>query len=200
MLQKIYNITNKRKNKINEPEKHVVTKYENILNGHMKELEDKIKIMKMGYLQALIEKHFEKDENKKKEIILKGNIPKKRNDVKKVFKKLMALINDKLSDEHKKYCYMKILEILDKYKNIQDKEKKDMMKLFKQKIKNKSINKNNKKINNNKMNDNVYKKDKDDDNDWINQKNSSKGITFKLFTVLIPLAYIINYAYANFKV
>ena len=199
-MQKIYNITIKRKNKINLPEKKSITKYDNTINRYMKDLEDKINIMKKGYIQALIEKHFEKDENKKMEIILKANIPKKRNEVKKTFKELMELLKNEFDVQNQKYYYLIILNILNKYKNINEDEIRKMMKLYKQK-RNKNNIKNNDK---NKINKYKYNydnnNDNDNDNEWIsNKQNSKKGFIVKVFTFLIPLAYIIKYCYANYK-
>ena len=198
----MYNITNKRKNKINLPEIKGVTIYDNTLQLYIKELEEKINIMKKAYIKTLIEKHFEKDENKKLEIILKANISKKRNDVKKIFKQIMDLIKTKLKEQNQKFYYLIILKILNQYKSINDDEIKQMMKLYRQKRANKKYiiqsNKNN--FNNYKYNNDNNDNNNNGNNDWINQQNSKKGIIFKIFTVLIPLAYIINYGYSNFKV
>ena len=158
----------------------------------MKELEDKILAMKKGYIETLVEKHFEKDKNKKKEIILKANIPKKRNEVKRLFNEFMEYIKDKLEPQHQKYYYLLILKILNKYKNINKDEIKQTMQLFRKKNKDKQNKENdNKNLKNN--------KDNFDDINWINQQNTKKGMIFKFFSFMIPLAYILNYAYANFK-
>ncbi len=189
LLQQMYKITNKRKNKIKEKEKNSSTIYINKLNEYMKELEDKILAMKKGYIETLVEKHFEKDKNKKKEIILKANIPKKRNEVKRLFNEFMEYIKDKLEPQHQKYYYLLILKILNKYKNINNDEIKEEKKLFNKK-------KLNGKIKNEGKDDIKYNYD---DYNWIRQQNSKRNVSFYLFSILIPLAYIINYIYAYGK-
>lgn len=65
------------------------------------------------------------------EFILKANTPKKRNEVKKTFTDLMILIKNKLETQHQKYYYSLILQILSKYKNINEDEIQKKMRLFK---------------------------------------------------------------------
>ena len=189
LIQKMVDITNKRKNRINDKEKNEITIHNNNLNEYMKELEDKIILMKKGYIETLVEKHFENNPNNKKEIILKANIPKKRNDVKKIFKKLMGYIKEKLQAPNQKYYYILILKILNKYKNINNDEIKEEKKLFNKK-------KLNGKIKNEGKDDIKYNYD---DYNWIRQQNSKRNVSFYLFSILIPLAYIINYIYAYGK-
>ena len=199
LIQKMYEITNKRKNKINDKEKYIQTIYINNLNEYLKDLEDKIILMKKIYINTLVKKHFEKDKNKKMKIILKANVSKYRNDVKKIFKKLMGYIKDKLVPENQKYYYLQILNIFNnnEYKNITRDEIGKEFVSYKQKIfsnqKNDYSN-DNKEKDENKDNKNDY-----DDDILIGQQNSKKGIFFKLFTVLLPLAYVANYVFANFK-
>ena len=153
----------------------------------MKELEDKIVQMKKAYIITLIKKHFEKNENKKIKIKLKANIPKKRNEVKKVFNQLMELIKNNLEIQHQKYCYIQIMTILKKFKAINDDEINKIKKLIQQK-------KNNKKKKE-KEND----KNNNDNGNWIYNQVSNKKMMFKIFSFIIPFAYIINYIYANIK-
>ena len=195
LLQKMFNITNKAKNKIEVPEKYIITIFNNTINAYMKDLEEKIIAMKKAYIETLVKKHFKKDKNKKKEIILKAKIPKRRNEVKKVFNQLMVLIKTKLEPKHQKYCYLLILKILEKYKIISGEEIAKIKILFKEMI---DERKNNKKAIHNKQKKKV--KYNYDDKKWIDQNKSRIGFTFKAFSIIIPLAYIINYAYANFKV
>ena len=190
LLQKMSKITNKRKNKIKEKEKNNPTIYINKLNAYLKELEDKIMAMKKGYIETLVEKHFEIDKDKKKEIILKANIPKKRNEVKRKFIEFMRYIKDKLEPQNQKYYYLLILKILNKYKNINKEEINQTMKLLKKKAIDGKISKDKK----DKEKDNKY-----DDINLINQQNTKKGRIFKFFSLIIPFAYLFNYAYANFK-
>ena len=198
LLQKMYEITNKRTNRIKEKEKFTQTIYINNLNAYLKELEDKIILMKKNYINTLVKKHFEKDNNKKMEIILKANISKNRNDVKKIFKKLMGYIRDKLEPENQKYYYLQVLKILNNngYKTISKDELRNELVLYRQKIFSNQINGNVKKK---KKEENKDANKDSDDTIWINQQNEKKGIFFKVFAALLPLAYIVNYAYANFK-
>ena len=191
LLQKMIDITNKRKNRINEKENNQPTIHINNLNEYMKELEDKLILMKKGYIETLVEKHFEKNKDNKKEIILKANIPKKRNEVKRVFKKLMGYIKDKLEVPNQKYYYILILNILKKYKNINKDEMKEEIQIYK---KQKSICKI-KKSGENKGKD----KDNYDDYNWIYQQNKKGGMGFYIFSIIIPLAYVINFVFSNNK-
>jgi hypothetical protein len=191
LLQKMIDITNKRKNRINEKENNQPTIHINNLNEYMKELEDKLILMKKGYIETLVEKHFEKNKDNKKEIILKANIPKKRNEVKRIFKKLMGYIKDKLELPNQKYYYILILNILKKYKNINKDEMTEEIQLYK---KQKSIRKI-KKGGENK----VKIKDNYDDYNWIIQQNKKRGMGFYIFSIIIPLAYVINFVFANNK-
>ena len=188
LIKKMKIITNNRKNKINEQEKNIITIYCNNLNEYLKELEDKINLMEKGYIETLVKKHFEKDKNKKLEIIIKANISKKRNDVKKIFTKLMRYIKNNLEPANQKYYYILILKILDKYEIINEEEINKTIKLFKPKKHNK--------LNLNKSND--YNSEFDN-NEWINQNYSKKGWGFKIFAFVLPIAYFINYIYANIK-
>ena len=92
--------------------------------------------MKKSYINTLVKKHFEKDNNKKMEIILKANISKNRNDVKKIFKKLMGYIRDKLEPANQKYYYLQVLKILNNngYKTISKDELRNELVLYRQKI------------------------------------------------------------------
>ena len=191
LLQKMIDITNKRKNRINEKENNQPTIHINNLNEYMKELEDKLILMKKGYIETLVEKHFEKNKDNKKEIILKANIPKKRNEVKRIFKKLMGYIKDKLELPNQKYYYILILNILKKYKNINKDEMTEEIQLYK---KQKSIRKIKKGGENN-----VIIKDNYDDYNWIIQQNKKRGMGFYIFSIIIPLAYVINFVFANNK-
>ena len=198
LLQKMIDITNKIKNKINEKERNDALIHTNNLNQYMKELEDKIILMKKGYIKTLVEKHFEKNKNNKKEIILKANIPKKRNEVKKIFKELVGYIKDKLKAANQKYYYILILNILKKYKSINKDEMNEEVELYKKQKRNARMN------NKNKNRNEVKEKEKIqynyDDYNWISEQNKKRGMSFYIFGILIPLAYVINFVFANNKV
>ena len=186
LLEIMYNITSKRKNKINVKEKNVLTVFNNKLNADLEKLKNKIVDMKKNYIEALIKKHFAKEKNKKKEVILRANIPKRRNEVKRIFLELITFIENKLEPNHRKYYYMLILNIITKYKNISDNEMKKNIPKIRQKMKDKKIKeeKNNKKINKNDANHNY------DDKIWIIQYNPKKNFALTLFAVFLPLAYL----------
>ena len=79
--------------------------------------------MKKCYIETLIKRHFEKYPSKKKQIIYEANLPKKRNDLKKVYHEMMKVINEKLKEkDNQKYYYILILNILKKHENIEQKE------------------------------------------------------------------------------
>ena len=196
LIQKLYEITDERQNRINLKEEYAVTIYKNTLDKYLKNLEDLIIEMKQKYILTLIKKHFEKDPNKKKQIIIEANIPKIRNNVKRTFKELIIFIKNNLELPNRKYYYLQILNILNKYEVIGEDEIQKMIKLNKKNRLNNGIvdGKVSKKGNKNglkKYND----KEKES---WIMAKKSN-GISFKIFTFVIPLFYIANYIYANFK-
>jgi hypothetical protein len=202
LIQKLYEITDELQNRINLKEEYTVTIYKNTLDKYLKDLEDLIIDMKQKYILTLIKKHFEKDPNKKKQIIIEANIPKTRNSVKRTFKELIMFIKNNLELPNRKYYYLQILNILNKYEVIGEDEIKKMIKLNKKK----RLNRLNNGINGieegkdlKKGNKNGLKKYNDKEKDsWIMAKKSS-GISFKIFTFVIPLFYIANYVYANFK-
>ncbi len=82
---------------------------------------------------------------------------------------------------------MQILKILNKYENISDEDIQMIKKLYKEKqlYKLNYIEENN--IENNQ-----------EENIWIRQKKSNISKIFRIFTVALPLAYIITYFYTNY--
>ena len=123
LIKKLYDITNNRQIKIKSEGKYNNTKNKKILDKYIKELEDKIIEMKNLYIKILNKNHFEKDKKKSEKIIKEANVPKKRNEVKKIYKELISLISHKIkSEENKKYYYLFILKLLKKYKKIKKEE------------------------------------------------------------------------------
>ena len=110
----------------------------------------------------------------------------------------MGYIRDKLEPENQKYYYLQVLKILNNngYKTISKDELRNELVLYRQKIFSNQINGNVKKK---KKEENKDANKDSDDTIWINQQNEKRGIFFKVFAALLPLAYIVNYAYANFK-
>ena len=186
LIKKIYRITEKKKDDISFPEKKTVTIYDNILSQFLSDFEEKIKNLKNCYINTLIKRQLEKDPNKRIAIILEANLPKKRNEVKKVYKNMSNIIDNKLDNENKKYYYIEILKILQKYDVITDTEIKDDMKIYKinlKKQKNKQENKNDKII-----------KEK---NVKQNKKGSYNIVNVAIF--LIPLIYAGYFTLTNLK-
>jgi hypothetical protein len=98
-----------------------------------------------------------------------------------------------LGEQNQKYYYILIMNMLKKYQHIGEDEIKQIMKKIMKKRYNKKI-----------RNEKKEKKDVDNDNKIIynndDRSKINKGYIFKIFTVMLPLAYIFNYAYANLKV
>ena len=93
--------------------------------------------LKQSYINTLIKKHFEKGQNDKKQIILKADLPKKRNEIKKIYREMIKLVTTELEKDYQKYIYILILKILEKYKSIKDKEMNSVLEMYrKQKQKN----------------------------------------------------------------
>ena len=130
LIEKMYRITESKKNEIDIPEKKTVTLYDNTLSKFLKDFEDKIKELKNLYIITIIKRYLEHDPKKQREIIIKANIPKKRNELKKIYRNMMDVIKNKLQKENQKYYYILILKILDKYKKIKIKEKKRHVKNY----------------------------------------------------------------------
>ena len=184
LIKKIYRITEKKKNDINIPEKKKETSYDPTLNKLLEELEEKISNLKKCYIDTLVKKHFEKMPSKKNQIILEANLPKKRNELKKVYRDLSEIIDNKLENDNKKYYYILIMNILKKYENIEEKDLNGAIKLYKKNI-------------------NVLEKDnknKGRKRDKIKDKKSCNTYIGDLLMIfLIPLIFIAYYLYANKK-
>ena len=186
LIKQMYKIINKANNRIKIPEKKLANKYDTEVDKYLKELEEKIKIMKIKYITTIIQKHFEKDKSKKLEIILKANIPKKRNEVKKCFNELFSLIKNNLEPQHQKYYYILILKMLKQYEDLSEKEIKMKAKEYKK-------NKLKKRIKEENKNENI------DDSEWNVEYKQKRGYLFRFISFLIPIAFVVNYAYSNFK-
>ena len=190
LLEKLLHIANKNKNDLDIAPNNNKTKYDNIINSYIKDLEYKIIIMKNTYLYTLIRKHYCNDEIIKRKILIQGNIPQKRNNVKKCFNELIFFIKNNLqeNEEDQKYYYMLIITILNKYSNISNEDVQMAKKLYNENRLNI--------LNEVEENFNTYE-NKNKENVWIKQKKSGKKKIFKLFTIAIPLIYIATYFYTN---
>ena len=187
LLEKMIHIANKYKDEIDDAPNESNTKYKDILNRYINDLEYKIKTMKNGYLLTLIKKHYCNDINLKRKIMIEGNIPKKRNEVKICFNELISFIKNKFKGDGdiQKYYYIIIINILNKYENISDDDIIMAKKLYKE----------NKLDTLNYVEENTDKNIKED-NLWVRQKRVNKKTkVFTTFAVALPLAYILTYFY-----
>ena len=187
-IQKIYRITEKKNNKINEPEDKEVTICDNSLNKFLTEFEDKIKKLKKCYIITIIKEKLEKDKNKKIKILFKAELPKKRNEIKKIYNQMIDLINKKPEKEIKKHYYILILDLLKKYNDINDKEIQEASESYKNNLK---IQKNIKNANKNAK----YKKIKKIE---TNEKKSRFSFG-NIIPLLIPLAFAGYFVITHFK-
>ena len=87
-------ITEKNINMIEEEPNKSNNSYNDIIEEFILTLQTTLVQMKNGYIYALVKKHYYKDANMKKRILLQENIPQKRNNVKKAFN---AAINENIS-------------------------------------------------------------------------------------------------------
>ena len=122
LIKKMINIINKKKKEINVPEKIKVNSLDKNLNKLLSDFEEKIVSLKKCYIDTLVKKHFEKSENNKKKIIFEANLPKRRNELKKIFLEIIESTNHKLEKDNLKYYYTMISNLLDKYLKIEDEE------------------------------------------------------------------------------
>ena len=177
----MFKITDAKKNEIDIPEKKTVTLYDNTLSKFLNDFEEKIKGLKNIYKITILKWNREKgNPQKQNEIIAEANLPKKRNELKKLYRNMMDVIKNKLQKENQKYYYIQILKILDKYKKIiiTKKENEEQKKLDEQ----------------SKEREN---KEKLKDKNIKNKNGKSSIINIAIF--LIPLAYFGWWYYSNSK-
>ena len=178
LIKKMYLIAEKSKSKsdISIAERKGSSEYDNILNKLLSDFEEKIKNLKKSYIDTLIKRHLEKSPNKKKDIIIKANLPKKRNELKKIYREILELIKSKLEKDNQDYYLILIIQILKKYEDISDNELNSELKFIR-----------------NKNNVKKIKKDK---------KIEQKGCAYKCFILfillLIPLIFSTFFFYNKF--
>ena len=134
--------------------------------------------MKKHYIFALVKEPQIKNKNSKQKFINNLNLPEKRNNVKILFVKNVRLIKEKTNPNERKYYLNKLQKILKNYEKINEKEFSDEK--------------------------NMQLDDDEEeviDNQWIveNEIYNNNRKMFKLFTVMVPFAYIIGYLYINYK-
>ena len=152
------------------------------ISNKINELEEKIKEMKTFYIFGLIKKQIKKDKSEKKKFIKSLKIGEKRNKIKKIYKEIIDILNNKINDgEINVNFYKKMIEIIRKYEKITDED------IIEGKLKYNKINNINEmnKINEIQNNNNIDK-----------IKNNKK----KIFILLLPMVFILNYFANNFKV
>ena len=188
-------ITEKNVNLIEQEPNRSNNTYNDIIEEYISTLQTTLVQMKNGYIYALVKKHYYKDANMKKRILLQENIPQKRNNVKKAFNAVIEFIKDKCEDdkENQKYYYNKIIEILEMHETISDEDLENAKKMFKENrlenlknivhiIKDKNENEGN-----------ILK------NGWIKQKKNKKLNPVKLIAFTLPFAFAGAYIYNLIK-
>ena len=159
------------------------------IDNNIIEFEEKLKLLKNNYLCLLIKKHFLKKKSDKEKIIKEINIINKRELFNKEYLKVINNIKEKINvGNNMKNIYLdKVINILEKYKNISKYDIKYTKKIFLEKNgispDDLDIKTNNKKqnINNNKFFEGLFS----------NNLNTKKIITST--TVIIPFLYGISY-------
>ena len=195
LIKRMLHITEKNINDIDEEPNKSDNRYNEIIENYINNLEQNLLQMKNEYIYALVKKHYYKNKNMKMIILIQENIPQKRNNVKKTFNDLIGLIKDKSMDdeENQKYYYNIIVVLLTKYMNISDEDFNKAKKLYKENrletLKNIVY---------------IIKDNKDDkevilNNGWVSHQNTKKINAMKLFTCVLPLAFVGAYIYNFIK-
>ena len=173
----------KNKKHYNQQEKEILNNNCTKINNKINELEEKIKEMKFYYIFGLIKKQILKDKTEKRKFIKSLKIGEKRNNIKRIYKEIIDILNNKINDgEINVNFYKNMIDIIKKYEKITDED------IIEGKIKFNNIN------NINEMNKiNELQKDNNLDNKIKNNKQ-------KIFILLLPMVFIINYFANNFKI
>ena len=137
--------------------------------------------MKYYYIYGLIKKNLIKDKYQKKIFIKSLKIGEKRNKIKRIYKEIIYKLNNKINDgEINTKYYQKSMYTVKKYEKINEEDIN--------RLKNKYINNMNISV------EDIIKKE--------NEKNMNKINTYnkqKIFVILLPMMFIINYFANNFK-
>lgn len=135
--------------------------------------------MKYYYIYGLIKKNLIKNKSEKKKFIKSLKIPEKRNIIKRLYKEIINILNNKINDgEINVNYYQKMVDIVKKYEKITDED------IEKGKIKYKNIDINN-------INDIIQY-----NNNFDKIQNNKK----KIFILLLPMMFILNYLANNYKI
>ena len=170
-VKKEYSLIKKNRKIINEKEKEK-EEIRNInikMDNHINILESNIKELKNAYIYAIIKKQLIKDKNEKKKFIKKLNIQEKRNKLKIIYNEIIKILNGKINETEINNNYYKRMNEL-----LTKHEKISEKDIKEGKIK--YIN-----------NENIELKR----NNKINEK--------KIFIILLPIMFVINYFVNNLK-
>ena len=133
---KLINIRNKDKrynNLINE-DKILVDKTQKDIDNKISSFENELKLLKNYYLCLLVKKHFIKNKSEKIKLIKDMNIKEKRDIFKISYLNIINFIQEKFKyDNDKLEIYInKIINIIEKYKNISKYDIKYTKKIYKE--------------------------------------------------------------------
>ena len=113
-------LQNKNKNKINNKKENI----SNDINKKIFELEKNVKELKDTYIYGIKNIQLIQNQKDKNIFIKKLNITKKRNNVKKIYKEIVDILNNDLNENDYNY-YQKIIDTLKQYEKINEKEIKN---------------------------------------------------------------------------
>ena len=171
-IKKEYSLNKKDKKIINEKEKEEIKNISIEIDKKINILENNIKELKDSYINGIIKKQLIKDKNEKKKFIKKLNIQEKRNKIKIIYNEIIKLLNDKINETEiiNDYC-KRINELLTKYEKINEKD----------------------------INERKIKYINNENNEIIENKGKKKINEKKIFIILLPIMFVINYFVNNLK-
>ena len=171
-IKKEYSLIKKNRNIINEKEKEEIKNVCIEIDKKINILDNNIKELKDAYINGIIKKQLIKDKNEKKKFIKKLNIQGKRNKLKIIYNEIIKILNDKINETEIKNNYYKGMnELLTKYEKINEKD-----------------------INEGKIKY-IYNENKEN----IEHKGKNKINEKKIFIILLPIMFVINYFMNNLK-
>ena len=171
-IKKEYSLIKKNRNIINEKEKEEIKNVCIEIDKKINILDNNIKELKDAYINGIIKKQLIKDKNEKKKFIKKLNIQGKRNKLKIIYNEIIKILNDKINETEIKNNYYKGMnELLTKYEKINEKD-----------------------INEGKIKY-IYNENKEN----IEHKRKNKINEKKIFIILLPIMFVINYFMNNLK-
>ena len=168
-VKKEYSLKKKNRKIINEKEKEEIRNECIEIDKKINILEKNIMELKDVYICAIIKRQLIKDKNEKKKFIKKLNIQEKRNKVKIIYNEIIKMLNDKINEVEINNNYYKRINYL-----LTKYEKINEKDIEEGKIKY---------INNENIEHKKIKK--------INEK--------KIFIILLPIMFVINYFVNNLK-